>query len=52
MIVKEVDLTIADVGQPITYTISLANLGNTTANNVIVTDIILMAPLSYQIVFL
>ncbi|WP_144561179.1 beta strand repeat-containing protein, partial [Bacillus thuringiensis] len=32
--------TIADVGQPITYTISLANLGNTTANNVIVTDII------------
>ncbi|MFF1459276.1 beta strand repeat-containing protein, partial [Bacillus cereus] len=28
------------VGQPITYTISLANLGNTTANNVIVTDII------------
>ncbi|MDG1591917.1 DUF11 domain-containing protein, partial [Bacillus cereus] len=39
-IVKEVDLTIADVGQPITYTISLANLGNTTANNVIVTDII------------
>ena len=40
MIVKEVDLTIADVGQPITYTISLANLGNTIANNVIVTDII------------
>ncbi|WP_460223471.1 beta strand repeat-containing protein, partial [Bacillus cereus] len=40
VIVKEVDLTIADVGQPITYTISLANLGNTTANNVIVTDII------------
>ncbi|MCC2496832.1 DUF11 domain-containing protein, partial [Bacillus cereus] len=32
--------TIADVGQPITYTISLANLGNTIANNVIVTDII------------
>ncbi|EJP95938.1 DUF7507 domain-containing protein [Bacillus cereus] len=40
IIVKQVDLTIADVGQPITYTISLANLGNTTANNVIVTDII------------
>ena len=40
VIVKEVDLTIADVGQPITYTISLANLGNTTANNVVVTDII------------
>ncbi|EKS8357815.1 DUF11 domain-containing protein [Bacillus cereus] len=40
VIVKEVDLTIADVGQPITYTISLANLGNTIANNVIVTDII------------
>ncbi|WP_434166568.1 DUF7507 domain-containing protein [Bacillus thuringiensis] len=40
VIVKEADLTIADVGQPITYTISLANLGNTTANNVIVTDII------------
>ncbi|WP_410974039.1 beta strand repeat-containing protein, partial [Bacillus pacificus] len=40
VIVKEVDVTIADVGQPITYTISLANLGNTTANNVIVTDII------------
>ncbi|MEC1980268.1 cell surface protein [Bacillus cereus] len=40
VIVKEVDLTIADVRQPITYTISLANLGNTTANNVIVTDII------------
>ncbi|HDR8065466.1 TPA: DUF11 domain-containing protein [Bacillus cereus] len=40
IIVKEVDLTIADVGQPITYTISIANLGNTTANNVIVTDII------------
>lgn len=40
LIVKEVDLTIADVGQPITYTISLANLGNTTASNVIVTDII------------
>ncbi len=40
VIVKEVDLTIADVGQPITYTISLANLGNTIANNVIFTDII------------
>ncbi|MGV5538097.1 cell surface protein [Bacillus sp. XB1] len=40
VIVKEVDLTIADVGQPITYTIYLANLGNTIANNVIVTDII------------
>ncbi|WP_144609693.1 DUF11 domain-containing protein [Bacillus cereus] len=40
VIIKEVDLTIADVGQPITYTISLANLGNTIANNVIVTDII------------
>ncbi|MCD1203075.1 DUF11 domain-containing protein [Bacillus cereus] len=40
VIVKEVDLTIADVGQPITYTISLANLGNTTANNVVVTDIL------------
>ncbi|MBE7149444.1 DUF11 domain-containing protein [Bacillus mycoides] len=40
VIVKEVDLTIADVGQPITYTISLANLGNTPANNVVVTDII------------
>ena len=39
-IVKEVDLTIADVGQPITYTISLANLGNTPANNVAVTDIL------------
>ncbi|MDR4985345.1 cell surface protein [Bacillus cereus] len=40
VIVKEVDLTIADVGQPITYTISLANLGNTPANNVAVTDIL------------
>ncbi|UYX54031.1 cell surface protein [Bacillus thuringiensis] len=40
VIVKEADLTIADVGQPITYTISLANLGNTTANNVVVTDIL------------
>ena len=40
VIVKQVDLTIADVGQPITYTISLANLGNTPANNVVVTDII------------
>lgn len=40
VIVKEVDLTIADVGQPITYTISLANLGNTTANTVVVTDIL------------
>ncbi|WP_242214212.1 DUF11 domain-containing protein [Bacillus cereus group sp. BfR-BA-01383] len=39
-IVKEVDLTIADVGLPITYTISLANLGNTPANNVVVTDIL------------
>ncbi|MDM5238459.1 DUF11 domain-containing protein [Bacillus cereus] len=40
VIVKEVDLTIADVGQPITYTISLANLGYTPANNVVVTDIL------------
>ncbi|HDR7795235.1 TPA: DUF11 domain-containing protein [Bacillus luti] len=40
VIVKEVDLTIADVGQPITYTISLTNLGNTPANNVVVTDIL------------
>lgn len=40
VIVKQVDLTIADVGQPITYTIALANPGNTPANNVIVTDII------------
>ena len=40
VIVKEVDLTIADVGQPITYTISLANLGNTSANNIVVTDIL------------
>ncbi|WP_002149255.1 DUF11 domain-containing protein [Bacillus cereus] len=40
VIVKQIDLTIADVGQPITYTISLANLGNTTANNVVVTDIL------------
>ncbi|PFL21912.1 cell surface protein [Bacillus cereus] len=40
VIVKEADLTIADVGQPITYTISLANLGNTTANNVVVIDIL------------
>ncbi|XBB56166.1 cell surface protein, partial [Bacillus sp. SW7] len=40
VIVKQVDLTIADVGQPITYTISLANPGNTTANNVVVTDIL------------
>ena len=39
VIVKQVDLTIADVGQPITYTIALANLGNTPANNVVVTDI-------------
>ncbi|MBE7118932.1 DUF11 domain-containing protein [Bacillus cereus] len=40
VIVKDVDLTIADVGQPITYTISLANPGNTPANNVVVTDIL------------
>ncbi|MDP1456748.1 cell surface protein [Bacillus wiedmannii] len=40
VIVKQVDLTIADVGQPITYTIALANLGNTPANNVVVTDIL------------
>ncbi|HDX9629516.1 TPA: DUF11 domain-containing protein [Bacillus cereus] len=40
VIVKQVDLTIADVGQPITYTIALANPGNTPANNVIVTDIL------------
>ncbi|MGH0430098.1 DUF7507 domain-containing protein [Bacillus hominis] len=40
VIVKQVDLTIADVGQPITYTIALANPGNTPANNVVVTDII------------
>ncbi|MCC2472161.1 DUF11 domain-containing protein [Bacillus pacificus] len=40
VIVKQVDLTIADVGQPITYTISLANPGNTPANNVVVTDIL------------
>ncbi|MEJ3741663.1 DUF11 domain-containing protein, partial [Bacillus tropicus] len=40
VIVKQVDLTIADVGQPITYTIALANPGNTTANNVVVTDIL------------
>nr|WP_240515004.1 DUF11 domain-containing protein [Bacillus cereus] len=40
VIVKEVDLTIADFGQPITYTISLANLGNTPANNIVVTDIL------------
>ncbi|WP_144529721.1 DUF11 domain-containing protein, partial [Bacillus mobilis] len=39
VIVKQVDLTIADVGQPITYTIALANPGNTPANNVVVTDI-------------
>ncbi|MCU4739697.1 cell surface protein, partial [Bacillus paranthracis] len=37
---KQVDLTIADVGQPITYTIALANPGNTPANNVVVTDIL------------
>ncbi|MGC7812133.1 cell surface protein, partial [Bacillus paranthracis] len=29
-----------DVGQPITYTIALANTGNTPANNVVVTDIL------------
>ncbi|MED2038967.1 cell surface protein [Bacillus wiedmannii] len=40
VIVKQVDLTIADVGQPITYTIALANPGNTPANNVVVTDIL------------
>ncbi|MED0938146.1 cell surface protein [Bacillus mobilis] len=40
IIVKQVDLTIADVGQPITYTIALANPGNTPANNVVVTDIL------------
>ncbi|MGN4844574.1 cell surface protein, partial [Bacillus cereus group sp. MYBK110-2] len=40
VIVKQVDLTIADVGQPITYTIVLANPGNTPANNVVVTDIL------------
>jgi len=40
VIVKQVDLTIADVGQPITYTIALANPGNTSANNVVVTDIL------------
>ncbi|MEK5122605.1 DUF7507 domain-containing protein [Bacillus sp. FSL R9-9492] len=40
IIFKDVDLTIADVGQPITYTIALANPGNTPANNVIVTDIL------------
>ena len=52
VIVKQVDLTIADVGQPITYTIALANPGNTPANNVVVTDILLPAQLSYQIVLL
>lgn len=40
VIVKQVDVTIADVGQPITYTIALANPGNTPANNVVVTDIL------------
>ncbi|WP_439875573.1 DUF7507 domain-containing protein [Bacillus mycoides] len=40
IIVKQVDLTITDVGQPITYTIALANPGNTPANNVVVTDIL------------
>ncbi|EEL23703.1 cell surface protein [Bacillus toyonensis] len=40
IIFKDVDLTIADVGQPITYTIALANPGNTPANNVVVTDIL------------
>lgn len=40
IIFKAVDLTIADVGQPITYTIALANPGNTPANNVVVTDIL------------
>ncbi|MDT3495899.1 cell surface protein, partial [Bacillus toyonensis] len=40
IIFKGVDLTIADVGQPITYTIALANPGNTPANNVVVTDIL------------
>ncbi|MCU5672498.1 cell surface protein [Bacillus cereus] len=40
VIVKQVDVTIADVGQPITYTIALANTGNTPANNVVVTDIL------------
>ncbi|PHD45525.1 cell surface protein [Bacillus toyonensis] len=40
VIVKQVDLTIADVGQPITYTLALANPGNTPANNVVVTDIL------------
>ncbi len=40
VIVKQVDLTIADVGQPITYTIALANPGNTPANDVVVTDIL------------
>ncbi|GMR65363.1 hypothetical protein BAC7755_20330 [Bacillus sp. MN7755] len=40
IIFKDVDLTIADVGQPITYTIALANPGNTPANNIVVTDIL------------
>ncbi|PHG66194.1 DUF7507 domain-containing protein [Bacillus toyonensis] len=40
IIFKDVDLTIADVGQPITYTIALANPGNTPANSVVVTDIL------------
>ncbi|MGN4714712.1 cell surface protein [Bacillus cereus group sp. MYBK226-2] len=40
VIVKQVDVTIANVGQPITYTIALANTGNTPANNVVVTDIL------------
>ncbi|WP_144529789.1 DUF7507 domain-containing protein, partial [Bacillus mobilis] len=40
IIFKDVDLTIADVGQPITYTIALANPGNSPANNVIVTDML------------
>lgn len=40
VIVKQVDITIADVGQPITYTIALANTGNSPANNVVVTDLL------------
>lgn len=37
---KDVDLKFADVGDILTYTLTIINTGNTSANNVVITDLI------------